>query len=74
MSGRSEQVEQFLGGRDVLRREGIGQLSRAVVRVQGRDERSAASALGLDVEAVSLQHLVVALTNRAAAPSPGCLH
>jgi len=65
-----EQIDQFLGGRDVLRREGVGQLSRAVVRVQGRDDRADASALGPDVEPVSLQHLVVSLTNHAEAIHP----
>ena len=70
VSGPGEQIDQFLGGRDLLRREGAGQLSRAVVRVQGRDDRADASALGLDVEPVSLQHLVVSLTNRAEAIHP----
>ena len=70
VSGRGEQIDQFLVGRDVMRREGVGQLSRAVVRVQGRDDRADASALRLNVGAVSLQQLVVSLTNHAEAIRP----
>jgi len=70
VSGRSERVDQFLVGRDLLRREGVGQLSRAVVGGRGRHDRDEATALGLEVEAVSLQQLVVALTNHAGAISP----
>ncbi|MBA3338769.1 MAG: hypothetical protein H0T54_03310 [Geodermatophilaceae bacterium] len=65
VSGRGEQVEEFLRGRALLRREQFGQLSRAVIRSEGGDGPQAASALGLDVESVSLQHLIAALTNQA---------
>jgi len=70
VSGRSDQIDRFAAGRDLLRREGAGQLSRAVVRVQSRDDRTEADALGLEVAPVSLQHLVVSLTSHGEATIP----
>lgn len=70
VSGHESQIDRFLVGREVLRREGSGRLSRAVVRAQGLQDRAEASALGLEVGAVSLQQLVVSLTNHAATIGP----
>lgn len=70
VSGRGDKVDEFVRGRNLLRREQFGQLSRAVVRIDGRAEHQEATALGLDVAPVSLQHLIVSLTNHAVAGSP----
>ncbi|MFE6735896.1 ABC transporter ATP-binding protein [Microbacterium sp. NPDC057650] len=68
--GDAAKVDAWAQGRDVIHREGLGRV--ASVTVDGRldaAERAALTADGLDVVPVSLQQLIVRLTQNAAAPA-----
>ncbi|WP_062461220.1 ABC transporter ATP-binding protein [Demequina soli] len=60
--GRSDDVDAFASGRDVLRRERIGGIASATVAGVDDAGRAAALAAGLELAPVSLQELVVART------------
>jgi ABC-2 type transport system ATP-binding protein len=61
--GGREAVERFVGGREVLHRDGIGGLVSLTVAGLTAAERSAARSAGLELGPVSLQQLVVRLTS-----------
>jgi ABC-2 type transport system ATP-binding protein len=64
--GDSQTVDGFLGRREVIHREALGHVS--AVTVLGRlseEDRSRLAALGLEVAPVSLQQLIVRLTQHA---------
>jgi ABC-2 type transport system ATP-binding protein len=63
VSGTRSAVEAFVAGRDVLHRDSLGGL--ASVSVAGLDAagRAAATAAGLELSPVSLQQLIVRMTN-----------
>ena len=67
--GPADRVATFGRGREVLHAETLGHLGRAVVRTAGDQDRHAAQALGLSVEATSLQQLAVAMSRRSEAPA-----
>lgn len=81
--GESTAVDAFIAGRDVIHRESLGRV--ASVTVLGHlspDDRRAVADAGLDLAPVSLQQLVVRLTQRSshdaadgwsAAPTPEVL-
>jgi ABC-2 type transport system ATP-binding protein len=58
-------VDAFVGGRDVLHREGIGGLASVTVQRLTAAERSAASEAGIELLPVSLQQLIVRTTSGA---------
>jgi ABC-2 type transport system ATP-binding protein len=58
-------VDAFVGGRDVLHREGIGGLASVTVQRLSAAERSAASEAGIELLPVSLQQLIVRTTSGA---------
>jgi ABC-2 type transport system ATP-binding protein len=63
-------VEAFTAGREVLHRESLGRVaSVTVLGALTDDDRRRLHAAGLEVGAVSLQQLVVRLTQRAASPT-----
>ena len=60
VSGTASAVEQFVGGRAVLHRDSLGSLARVSIdSALSLDERTRATALGLGVEPLSLQQLIV---------------
>ncbi|MDN4479286.1 ABC transporter ATP-binding protein [Demequina sp. SYSU T00039] len=63
--GRAQDVDAFVSGRDVLRRDRIGGISSATVADVDHAARAAATAAGLELAPVSLQELVVARTGGA---------
>ncbi|MFD4366562.1 ABC transporter ATP-binding protein [Rhodococcus sp. NPDC058521] len=64
VAGPVGDVDPFVGGRDELRRESIGSHTRVTMRSSSHSEDIAhAKALGLTVEPVSLQQLIVDTTN-----------
>ncbi|WP_280467134.1 ABC transporter ATP-binding protein [Nocardia cyriacigeorgica] len=64
VSGLTTDVDAFLGGRPELRRESLGNQARVVLRTEDRaDDIAHAKSLGLLVEPVSLQQLIVETTN-----------
>ncbi|AVH24526.1 ABC transporter ATP-binding protein [Nocardia cyriacigeorgica] len=64
VSGLTTDVDSFLGGRPELRRESLGNQARVVLRTEDRaDDIAHAKSLGLLVEPVSLQQLIVETTN-----------
>lgn len=63
-------VDAFTGGREVLHRDGIGGLASATVIGLAPDERREAVAAGLELGPVSLQQLVVHLTDSTTAKEP----
>nr|WP_314842193.1 ABC transporter ATP-binding protein [uncultured Microbacterium sp.] len=68
--GDAAKVDAWASGRDVLHRESLGHV--ASVTVLGHvsaDERAAITASGLDLAPVSLQQLIVRLTQKAEAQS-----
>lgn len=66
--GDSAAVDAFIAGREVLHREGLGRVASVTVFGALTDaDRQALRAAGLDVAPVSLQQLVVRLTQHAAA-------
>lgn len=69
--GDSAAVEAFVAGRTVIHRESLGHVSS--VTVMGRlsaADREELTARGLDIAPVSLQQLIVRLTQHAAETSP----
>lgn len=64
--GRSADVDEFVAGREVLRRDRIGGIASATVADVDHVARAAAVAAGLELAPVSLQELVVARTGGAA--------
>jgi ABC-2 type transport system ATP-binding protein len=58
-------VDAFVGGRDVLHREGIGGLASVTVQRLTAVERSAAAEAGIELLPVSLQQLIVRTTSGA---------
>ncbi|NLG56229.1 MAG: ABC transporter ATP-binding protein [Rhodococcus sp.] len=64
VSGSSADVDTFVGMREVLRRESIGNHTRVLVRTDSHaDDAGHAKTLGLMVEPVSLQQLIVETTS-----------
>ena len=61
--GTARAVEEFLGSREVLQRDGIGGLTSVTVAGLSAKERAAAQAAGLELSPVSLQQLIVRRTN-----------
>lgn len=63
VSGMRAAVEEYSAGREVIHRDGIGGL--ASVTIAGLDDagRTAATAAGLELSPVSLQDLIIRLTN-----------
>jgi len=61
--GTKAAVDSFIGGRDVLHRDGIGGLASVTVTGLDQKERAAASAAGLELTPVSLQQLIIRRTN-----------
>jgi ABC-2 type transport system ATP-binding protein len=60
--GPRQKVDDFVGSRDILHRDGIGGLTSVTVTGLTAAERTAATAAGLELAPVSLQQLVVHLT------------
>lgn len=68
--GDAEKVDAWAAGRDVLHREALGRVaSVTVLGALTDDDRVSIAASGLDLAPVSLQQLVVRLTQKAAAAS-----
>ncbi|MFB7249328.1 ABC transporter ATP-binding protein [Microbacterium sp. NPDC056234] len=68
--GDAEKVDAWSAGRDVLHREALGRVASATVLGALTDaDRAGIAAAGLDLAPVSLQQLVVRLTQKAAAAS-----
>ncbi|MDQ0643685.1 ABC transporter ATP-binding protein [Microbacterium murale] len=68
--GDADKVDTWSAGRDVLHREALGRVaSVTVLGALTDDDRSSIAASGLDLAPVSLQQLVVRLTQKAAAAS-----
>lgn len=64
VSGALADVDSFVGGRPELRRESLGNQARVMLRTEYRaDDIAHATSLGLLVEPVSLQQLIVETTN-----------
>jgi len=63
VAGARSAVDAFVAGREVLHRDGLGGLATATVGRLGEEERAAARAAGLELAPVSLQQLIVRLTN-----------
>lgn len=61
--GAATVVDGFTAGRDVIHREGIGGLASATVGRLTEAERTEARTAGLELAPVSLQQLIVRLTN-----------
>ena len=69
--GPGDAVEEFVVGREVLHRESLGRVTSATIL--GRlddDDRARLAAAGIDTGAVSLQQLVVRLTQRQSTVEP----
>lgn len=56
-------VDAFVGGREVLHRDGLGGLASVTVSGLGAAERAEAASAGLELAPVSLQQLIVRKTN-----------
>lgn len=63
VAGTSSAVDEFLRGRRVLHRTDLGGLASATVEALNTDDRAAAQRAGLELSPVSLQQLIVRLTN-----------
>jgi ABC-2 type transport system ATP-binding protein len=64
VAGPRAAVDAFAASREVIRRDGIGGLASAIVNGRlSAEDRAAASAAGLELSPVSLQQLIVNLTN-----------
>lgn len=63
LAGTRQAVDDFIRGREVLHHDGIGGLATATVNRLDDAERAAARAAGLELGPVSLQQLVVRLTD-----------
>jgi ABC-2 type transport system ATP-binding protein len=62
VTGPTDKVQSFARQHELLHTESLGVHSRAVVRIRGAADRSAASAHGLAIESTPLQQLVVAMS------------
>lgn len=60
--GSKATVDTFVARRDVLHREGVGSFSSATLGRLSAEERREAAAAGLELNAVSLQQLVIQKT------------
>lgn len=60
--GTRAAVDAFLGGREVLHRDGVGGLASVTVAGLSAQDRAAASAAGLELAPVSLQQLIIRRT------------
>ena len=68
--GDAAAVDSWVGDREVLHRESLGRVaSVTVLGALSPAERAEASGLGLDLAPVSLQQLIVRLTQKAETPS-----
>ncbi|GAA1913392.1 ABC transporter ATP-binding protein [Arthrobacter gandavensis] len=66
VAGKSTTVEEFVAGRPVLHREGLGALASVTVDTPlSADDRQRAQALGLELAPVSLQQLIIRRTLKA---------
>jgi len=73
--GDAAAVEAFTAGREVLHRESLGRVTGVtILGALTADDRNRLDAAGLEVAPVSLQQLVVRLTQHAAAPSTTSAH
>jgi ABC-2 type transport system ATP-binding protein len=64
--GDSAAVERFIGRREVIHRESLGHVSAVtVLGTLGADDRARLGSLGLEAAPVSLQQLIVRLTQHA---------
>ncbi|MCC6855643.1 MAG: ABC transporter ATP-binding protein, partial [Microbacteriaceae bacterium] len=61
--GTRAAVDAFVEGREILHRDGLGGLATVTVAGLDERERAEASAAGLELGAVSLQQLIIRLTN-----------
>jgi ABC-2 type transport system ATP-binding protein len=61
--GPSSAVDAFVAGRDVLQRDSIGGLASVTIEGLTDTEKQAARAAGLELAPVSLQQLIVRMTN-----------
>jgi len=61
--GMRSTVDEFVAGREILHRDGLGGLASVTVGRLSPEDRAAATAAGLEIAPVSLQDLVVRLTN-----------
>lgn len=61
--GPASALDTFVAGRDVLQRDRIGGLASVTVAGLTGEEKKAASAAGLELAPVSLQQLIVRMTN-----------
>lgn len=60
LSGAAAAVDRFLGGRRVLHRESLGSFARVSIdRQLSLEDRSRAASLGIEVEPLSLQQLII---------------
>ena len=62
VTGPGEKVQAFARQHELLHSESLGGHSRAVVRIHGEPDRTAAAGLGLTAEPTTLQQLVVAMS------------
>lgn len=69
VSGRTSDLDRIVPRRDVLRRETLGGIGRVSVDHLEPSVRAEADAVGLDVEPLSLQQLVVAITGHQQPPT-----
>jgi ABC-2 type transport system ATP-binding protein len=60
--GKASAVDAFVAGRDILHRDAIGGLASVSVSGLTADERKQAASAGLELAPVSLQQLVIRLT------------
>lgn len=64
LAGAKDVVDSFIAGKEVIHRESFGNLvSTTVMGAWNNGERKKAEALGLEITPVSLQQLIVYLTN-----------
>lgn len=63
VAGTTSAVDEFVTGRSVLHRAELGGLATATVEALSADDRAAAQRAGLELSPVSLQQLIVRLTN-----------
>lgn len=61
--GVSTKVEEFISGKEIISQESFGGLLSATIMGLDSADRSRAKALGLEISSVSLQQLIVHLTN-----------
>ena len=73
VTGQASKVEAFLVGKETIHREPFGGLlSATVIRSQDDSDQKQAVASGLEISPVSLQQLVVHLTNGKSTKRSGC--